>query len=124
MKHYIQNRIYSTTNVNAHNIPDTLGFARSAGDIARSVNTIHEARQANIEKQKEQWKQNIPQGQTFSTDPEGSNLRRTYGTAVDNRQYSNTPVGDYGLMGVPQAPEGDYHNWQNTDIGRNIRGIR
>lgn len=80
MKHYIQNPIYSTTNVNAHNIPDTLGFARSAGDIARSVSTIHEARRANMDYQKEQWKQNIPQGQAFSTDPEGHNLSRTYGT--------------------------------------------
>lgn len=57
MKHYIQNKIYSTNNTNAHNVPDTLGFARSIGDIARSVNTIHEARQANIEKQNEALRQ-------------------------------------------------------------------
>lgn len=122
MKHYIENRIYSTTQASPGAIqrPVSLGFIGDGVDFVKSA-TDHSKQ---MEEQQKRWKQNIPQGQAFSTDPEGHNLNRTYGTAVDDRQYSTPPVGDYGMVSPQRNPQGVYGpnmynaSASNTEWGR------
>lgn len=78
MKHYIENRLYSTTQASPGAIqrPVSLGFIGDGVDFVKSA-TDHSEQMAV---QQDRWKQSIPQGEAFSTNPSGLHIKRTYGS--------------------------------------------
>lgn len=124
MKHYVSNPHYTTESWHERAQPFRYdGLSTGTSNIMQAKMNVDEI-QAKQQEQQDRWKQNIPQGQPFSTNPEGHNLSRTYGTAVDNSQYSTPPVGDYGLVSPQRNPQGVYGpnmynaSARNTEWGR------
>lgn len=130
MKHYIQNPTYSTTQATPGAItrPISLGFINDGMNFVSTA--VQHGKDANEAMINSIPKSNNPLDSYMPPEQVGRG-KRTYGTPIVSDDMSglapapqSVPTSYIHDPGATRAPQGDYHNWQNTELGRNVRGIR